>query len=214
MPEGVDLWQPSGTGRRRQEVVCVDVIAAVVFAGALGLIALEWAHRTKGALIGAVVMVLLGVLDQEQAIEAVDWATLGLLIGMMVIVGLTERTGVFTYLALRVAQLSRGRPVRLVFLLAGVTGVLSAFLDNLTAIPLAVPITFLLADLLRVPAIPLVVVEILACNIGGTATLIGDPPNIMIGTHVTELTFVDFIVNLAPVALFTLLVTTALVYLF
>jgi Na+/H+ antiporter NhaD/arsenite permease-like protein len=214
MPVGADVWQPSGTGRRRQEVVCVDVIAAVVFAGALGLIALEWAHRTKVALIGAVVMVLLGVLDQEQAIEAVDWATLGLLTGMMVIVGLTERTGVFTYLALRVAQLSVGSPFRLVFLLAAVTGLLSAFLDNLTAILLVVPITLLLADLLRIPGVPLVVVEILASNIGGTATLIGDPPNIMIGTHVAELTFVDFIVKLAPVATLTLLVTTTLVYLF
>ncbi len=214
MPVGGDLWQPSGTGRRRQEVVCVDVIAAVLFAGALGLIALEWAHRTKVALIGAVLMVLIGVLDQEQAIEAVDWATLGLLTGMMVIVGLTERTGVFTYLALRVAQLSVGSPLRLVFLLAGVTGLLTAFLDNLTAILLVVPITLLLADLLRLPAVPLVVVEILASNVGGTATLIGDPPNIMIGTHVAELTFVDFIVNLAPAATFTLVVTTALIYLF
>ena len=110
------------------------------------------------------------------------------------------------------AQLSVGSPLRLVFLLAGVTGLLSAFLDNLTAILLVVPITLLLADLLRVPAVPLVVVEILASNIGGTATLIGDPPNIMIGTHVAELTFTDFIVNLAPVATLTLLVTTALVY--
>jgi Na+/H+ antiporter NhaD/arsenite permease-like protein len=192
----------------------VDVIAAVVFAGALGLIALEWAHRTKVALVGAVLMILLGVLDQEQAIESVDWATLGLLTGMMVIVGLTERTGVFTYLALRVAQLSVGSPLRLVFLLAGVTGLLSAFLDNLTAILLVVPITLLLADLLRIAAVPLVVVEIVASNVGGTATLIGDPPNIMIGTHVAELTFVDFIVNLAPVATLTLLVTTAFVYLF
>jgi len=191
----------------------VNVIAAVVFAGALALIALEWAHRTKVALAGAVLMVLVGVLDQEQAIEAVDWATLGLLTGMMVIVGLTERTGVFTYLALRVAQLSGGSPLRLVFLLAGVTGLFSAFLDNLTAILLVVPITLLLADLLRMPAVPLVVVEIVASNIGGTATLIGDPPNIMIGTHVAELTFFDFIVNLAPVAALTLAVTTAIVYL-
>jgi len=190
----------------------VNVIAAAVFAGALALIALEWAHRTKVALAGAVLMVLVGVLDQEQAIEAVDWATLGLLTGMMVIVGLTERTGVFTYLALRVAQLSGGSPLRLVFLLAGVTGLFSAFLDNLTAILLVVPITLLLADLLRIPAVPLVVVEIVASNVGGTATLIGDPPNIMIGTHVPELTFFDFIVNLAPVAALTLLVTTAIVY--
>ena len=191
----------------------MDVVAAVVFAGALALIALEWVHRTKVALIGAVVMVVIGALDQEQAIEAVDWATLGLLTGMMVIVGLTERTGVFTYLALRVAQLSVGSPLRLVFLLAGVTGLLSAFLDNLTAILLVVPITLLLADLLRIPAVPLIVVEILASNIGGTATLIGDPPNIMIGTHVPELTFLDFIVNLAPIALVTLIVTAALLYL-
>ena len=188
----------------------MDVVAAVVFAGALALIALEWVHRTKVALIGAVVMVVIGALDQEQAIEAVDWATLGLLTGMMVIVGLTERTGVFTYLALRVAQLSVGSPLRLVFLLAGVTGLLSAFLYNLTAILLVVPITLLLADLLRIPAVPLIVVEILASNIGGTATLIGDPPNIMIGTHVPELTFLDFIVNLAPIALVTLIVTAAL----
>jgi len=190
----------------------VDVIAAAVFAGALILIALERVHRTKVALLGAVLMVVVGVLDQERAIQSVDWATLGLLTGMMVIVGLTERTGVFTYLALRAAQLAVGSPVRLVFLLAGVTGLMSAFLDNLTAILLVVPITLLLADLLRVPAVPLVLVEILASNIGGTATLIGDPPNIMIGTHVRELTFIDFIVNLAPVAATTLLVTTALVY--
>lgn len=190
----------------------MEVVASIVFVGALALVALEWAHRTKVALGGAAVMVLLGALDQEQAIEAVDWATLGLLVGMMVIVGVTERTGVFTYLALRVAQLSVGSPLRLVFLLAGVTGLLSAFLDNLTAILLVVPITLLLADLLRIPAVPLVVVEILASNIGGTATLIGDPPNIMIGTHVDELTFVDFIVNLAPVAAVTLLAATAMVY--
>jgi Na+/H+ antiporter NhaD/arsenite permease-like protein len=190
----------------------VDVVAAVIFAGALTLIAFEWVQRTKLALLGAVLMVLIGVLDQEHAIEAVDWATLGLLTGMMVIVGLTARTGVFTYAALRVAQLSVGSSLRLVFLLAGTTALLSAFLDNLTAILLVVPITLLLADLLRVPAAPLVIVEIVSSNIGGTATLIGDPPNIMIGTHVTELTFLDFLVNLAPVAAVTFVVTTALLF--
>jgi Na+/H+ antiporter NhaD/arsenite permease-like protein len=188
----------------------MDILAALIFVAALALIALEWVHRTKVALAGAALMVLLGVLDQEQAVEAVDWATLGLLAGMMVIVGLTEPTGVFTYLALRVAQLSRGNPVALVFLLAGVTGILSAFLDNLTAILLVVPITLLIADLLRVSPVPLVVTEVIASNVGGTATLIGDPPNIMIGTHRPELSFVDFIVNLAPVALVTLVATTGL----
>ena len=187
----------------------MDVIAVCIFAVALALIAIEWVHRTKVALAGAAAMVLLGVIDQEPAVEAVDWATLGLLAGMMIIVGLTEPTGVFTFLALRVAQLSRGRPVALVFLLAFVTGVLSAFLDNLTAILLVVPITLLIADLLRIPAIPLVLVEIVASNIGGTATLIGDPPNIMIGTARPELSFLDFIVNLAPVALVTLVIVTS-----
>jgi len=187
----------------------VELVAVAVFVVALALIALEWVHRTKVALVGAALMVIVGVLDEDGAIAAVDWSTLGLLAGMMIIVGLTEPTGVFTYLALRVAQLSDGRPVRLVFLLAGMTGLLSAFLDNLTAILLIVPITLLLADLLRVSAIPLVLVEVLASNIGGTATLIGDPPNIMIGTAVEELSFLDFIVNLAPVSIVTLLTVTA-----
>ncbi len=177
------------------------------------MIAFEWVHRTKAALVGAGLVVLVGALDQDAAIASVDWATLGLLAGMMIIVGLTERTGVFTYIALRVAQLSDGRPLRLVFLLAGVTGVLSAFLDNLTAILLVVPITFLLADVLRIAPVPLILVEVLASNIGGTATLIGDPPNIMIGTHRAELTFLDFIVNLAPVSLVTLLAATTALYL-
>jgi Na+/H+ antiporter NhaD/arsenite permease-like protein len=186
----------------------MNIVTVVIFVVALALVALEWVHRTKVALAGAALMVLIGVLDQQQAIAAIDWATLGLLAGMMVIVGLTEPTGVFTFLALRVAQLSRGRPVALIFLLAAVTGVLSAFLDNLTAILLVVPITLLIADLMRISPIPLVLVEVIASNIGGTATLIGDPPNIMIGTARAELSFLDFIVNLAPVAIVTLLVVT------
>jgi Na+/H+ antiporter NhaD/arsenite permease-like protein len=190
----------------------MTALCSVIFAVALAVIALEWVHRTKVALIGAGLMVLSGVLDQDEAISAVDWSTLGLLAGMMIMVGLTERTGVFTYLALRVAQVSHGRPLRLIFLLAIVTGLLSAFLDNLTAILLIVPITLLLADVLRISPVPLVLIEIFSSNIGGTATLIGDPPNIMIGTHVERLTFVDFAVNLAPVAGLTLLIVTALLY--
>jgi Na+/H+ antiporter NhaD/arsenite permease-like protein len=191
----------------------VAPLAATIFVIALAVIALEWVHRTKVALVGAGLMVVLGVLDEEQAIEAIDWRTLGLLTGMMILVGLTERTGIFTYVALRVAQLSGGSPFRLVFLLAGVTGLLSAFLDNLTAILLIVPITLLLADVLGISAVPLVLVEVIASNIGGTATLIGDPPNIMIGSHVAELTFVDFIVHLGPVAVVTLALVTAILYL-
>jgi Na+/H+ antiporter NhaD/arsenite permease-like protein len=191
----------------------VDIVAVAIFVAALAVIAFEWVHRTKAALVGAGLVVVIGVIDLEPAIDAVDWSTLGLLVGMMVLVGLTERTGIFTYLALRTAQLSDGKPFRLVFLLAGVTGLTSAFLDNLTSILLVVPITLLLADILRISPIPLVLVEVIASNIGGTATLIGDPPNIMIGTAVPELTFNDFIVNLAPVALVTLAIVTTGLYL-
>ena len=190
----------------------MDVVVALIFAAALAVIALEWAHRTKVALAGAGIVVIIGILELDEAIEAVDWATIGLLAGMMIIVGVTEKTGIFTYLALRAAQLSHGKPLRLVLLLGGVTGVMSAFLDNLTAILLVVPITLLLADVLRITPIPLVLVEIFASNIGGTATLIGDPPNIMIGTAVPDLSFLDFIVNLAPVAFFTLAVVSVLLY--
>jgi Na+/H+ antiporter NhaD/arsenite permease-like protein len=188
----------------------MEWLAIAIFLVALAVIAFDWGHRTSVAFAGAAVMVVLGVLEQEQAIESIDWATIGLLAGMMVIVALVEPTGIFTYLALRVTQLSRGRPVPLMLLLAGVTGVLSAFLDNLTAILLVVPITLAIADLLRITPVPLVLVQVLASNIGGTATLIGDPPNILIGSHREELSFMDFIVNLAPVSLFTLVVVSGL----
>ena len=186
------------------------LLAIVIFVVALAGLALDWAHRTKIALGGAGAMLVFGILDQEQAIEAVDWPTLGLLAGMMIIVALTEPTGIFTYVALKATQISRGNPIALVLLLSLMTGVLSAFLDNLTSILLVVPITLLVADILRIPPIPLVLVQVLASNIGGTATLIGDPPNILIGSHRPELSFTDFIVNLAPVAIFTLLVASTL----
>ena len=188
----------------------MDILAVLIFVVALAAIALDWTHRTTVALGGAALMVVLGVLDQEQAVEAIDWPTLGLLAGMMVIVSLAEPTGIFTYIALRATQLSRGNPIALVFLLAATTGVLSAFLDNLTSILLVVPITLLIADILGLPPIPLVLLQVIASNIGGTATLIGDPPNILIGSHRPELSFLDFIVNLAPVAFFTLAVVSGL----
>jgi Na+/H+ antiporter NhaD/arsenite permease-like protein len=186
-------------------------IAIAVFVIGLGLIASERVHRTKIALIGAALVVLLGTIDQEHAIEAIDFNTIGLLAGMMLIVRLTEPTGVYNYLAIRAGQLSRGRPLAVVAALAGTTALLSAFLDNLTTVLLMVPITFLLADTLDIRPIPLVIIEIIASNIGGTATLIGDPPNILIA-GATELSFLDFIVNLAPVAAITFVVVTALLY--
>ena len=189
------------------------LVAAGVFLGTLAVIASDRVHRTKAALVGAAIVVLAGTLDVDGAITAVDWETLGLLIGMMILVSLTERTGVFTYVALRVAQIAGARPGRLIVLLAVSTGVLSAFLDNLTAILLVVPVTIQVARLLALPAVPLILVEVFASNIGGTATLVGDPPNIMIGTHVDQLSFLDFIVVLAPISALVLAIVIGLLYL-
>jgi Na+/H+ antiporter NhaD/arsenite permease-like protein len=155
-------------------------VAVAIFVAALAAIASERVDRTKVAMLGAVLVLLTQTIDQEQAIESIDWATLGLLAGMMIVVRLTETTGVYTFVAIRAGQLAHGRPFVLVLLLAGATAVLSAFLDNLTTVLLVVPITFLLADALDIDPIPLILIEVIASNIGGTATLIGDPPNILI----------------------------------
>ncbi len=184
-----------------------------IFAIALAVIASERVDRTKVALLGAIAVLLTQSIDQERAIESIDFNTIGLLAGMMLMVKITETTGVYTYLAIRAGQLSRGRPLAVVASLAGTTAVLSAFLDNLTTVLLIVPITFLLADALDIDALPLVIIEVIASNIGGTATLIGDPPNILIA-GATGLSFAAFVVNLAPVAVVTFLVVTGGLYLF
>jgi Na+/H+ antiporter NhaD/arsenite permease-like protein len=177
-------------------------LAVVTFAAALAVIASERVDRTKVALAAAAVLVATGTIAQERAIEAIDWNTLGLLAGMMVMVKLTEPTGAYAWLAIRAARLSRGRPFLVLLALTATTGLLSAFLDNLTTILLVVPITFLLADALGIDAVPLIVAEVLVSNIGGTATLIGDPPNILIA-GAADLPFMAFIANLAPVVAIT-----------
>jgi Na+/H+ antiporter NhaD/arsenite permease-like protein len=171
-------------------------------------------HRTNVALLGAAIVVLfVGDFSQEQAIESVDFNTIGLLVGMMILVYLTQQTGVYDFVAIRAGQLSGGRPLAVTMSLAGTTALLSAFLDNLTTILLVVPITFLLADALDIDALPLVIIEVIASNIGGTATLIGDPPNIIIA-GATGLSFNAFIVNLAPIVVITFAVVIPLLYLF
>ena len=187
-------------------------VPVVIFAIALALIATERVDRTKVALLGAVLVLLTQTLDQEQAVEAIDFNTIGLLVGMMIMVRLTETTGVYTWLAIRAGQWSRGRPLAVVLALGLTTAVLSAFLDNVTTVLLVVPITFLLADALDIDPVPLVIIEIIASNVGGTATLIGDPPNILIAGH-TGLSFGAFIANLAPVAVVTMVVLLTGLYL-
>jgi Na+/H+ antiporter NhaD/arsenite permease-like protein len=189
-------------------------IAVATFLIALALIASERIHRTKIALLGAAIVVLfVGEFDQEKAIEAVDFNTIGLLAGMMILVYLTQQTGVYDYIAIRAGQFSKGEPLRVVLALAVTTAVLSALLDNLTTILLVVPVTFLLADALDIDPIPLIVIEVMASNIGGTATLIGDPPNIIIA-GATGLSFNEFIINLAPVVVVVFAVVIAGLYAF
>jgi len=188
-------------------------VAVATFLIVLGVIASERMHRTNVALLGAAIVVLfVGDFSQEQAIEAVDFNTVGLLAGMMILVYLTQQTGVYDYVAIRAGQLSGGRSFAVTMSLAATTALLSAFLDNLTTILLVTPITFLLADALDIDPIPLLIIEVIASNIGGTATLIGDPPNIIIA-GATGLSFNAFIANLAPIVVVTFVVVVPLLYL-
>ena len=187
-------------------------VAVAIFLIALALIASERLHRTKVALLGAALVVLfVPGFTQEEAIESVDFNTIGLLAGMMILVYLTQQTGVYDYIAVRAGQFSKGRPLWVVLSLAGTTALLSAFLDNLTTILLVVPVTFLLADALDVDPIPLIIIEVISSNIGGTATLIGDPPNIIIA-GATGLSFNEFIVNLTPIVIVTFAVVIGILY--
>ncbi len=188
-------------------------IAVATFLIALAIVASEKLHRTNVSLLGAAIVVLfVGDFSQEQAIESVDFNTIGLLVGMMILVYLTQQTGVYDYVAIRAGQLSGGRSFALTMSLAAITAILSAFLDNLTTILLVAPITFLLADALDIEAVPLLIIEVMASNIGGTATLIGDPPNIIIA-GATGLSFNAFIANLAPIVIVTFAVVVPLLYL-
>jgi len=189
-------------------------IAVSTFLIVLALIAAERVHRTKVALLGAAIVTLfVAEFDQEKAIESVDFNTIGLLVGMMILVYVTQQSGVYDYIAVRAGQLSKGRPLAVVMSMAVTTAVLSALLDNLTTILLVVPVTFLLCDTLDIDPIPLIVIEVMSSNIGGTATLIGDPPNIIIAGR-TGLSFNAFIVNLAPIVVVTLALVIPLLYLY
>jgi Na+/H+ antiporter NhaD/arsenite permease-like protein len=173
------------------------VLGAVVFVAVYVIIAAEWWHKTVAALVGGLAMILLGVLEQEEAFAAVDWNVIFLLVGMMVIANVTAETGAFQWLAIRAAKLAGGQPLRLLILLSLVTAVASAFLDNVTTVVLLVPVTLYLADVLGINPKPLLISQILAANIGGAATLIGDPPNILIGSA-AGLGFNAFLAHMLP----------------
>ncbi len=195
------------------------VAVTAVFVATYFFIVTERFHRTTIALAGALAVLLLpGLsLSQEEAVEFIDFNTLGLLVGMMLIVAVLTRTGVFRFLALKVAKKGRGRVFLIFAGFGAITAVSSALIDNVTTVLMIVPVVYLISDLLGKSAIPFLVMEIVMANVGGMATLIGDPPNILVGSRAVvpgleaDLTFLDFLVNLGPLALICLVVS--LVYL-
>ena len=186
-------------------------VALVIFLITYGLIISEKVQRTVIALFGAMLMVLAGVISQEQAIENIDFNTLALLIGMMIQVLVLSKTGLFRFLSVWAAQKTNGNPVKLLIALSIIVAVCSAFLDNVTTVLLTVPITFTLTKDLKVSPLPFVMAQILASNIGGTCTMIGDPPNIMIASQVKELSFMDFIWNLTLPCVISFVLTMGII---
>jgi Na+/H+ antiporter NhaD/arsenite permease-like protein len=172
----------------------------------------EQVNRAIVALVGAGVMILIGVLNQEEAIHGIDFNTIGLLTGMMILVSISRRSGMFQYLAVRAAQAAKAHPAGILLLLQLTTAVLSALLDNVTTVLLIVPVTLAICNTLKVPVYPYLFAEIFASNIGGTATLIGDPPNILIGSQV-GLTFNDFVYELTPVIIIVMAVQAVIIHL-
>ena len=187
-------------------------LSTVVMIVTYGVIISERLNRSIIALLGAMLMVMCGLLTQEQAVDGVDFNTIGLLVGMMIIVSITRKCGIFEYLAIWSAKRVRANPAGILAMLAVVTAVVSALLDNVTTVLLVVPVTLIITEALKVNPYPFLFSQVLASNIGGTATLIGDPPNILIGGQV-GLSFNDFLIHLAPVIVVILFVHVVSIHL-
>ena len=189
----------------------MQIIAIVIFAATIITVMTEKVHRAVAAVVGALLLILTGVLTVESGFSYVDINTIGVLIGMMLFVAIVKNSGIFEYIAIKAAKIAKGRPWPLMVLFALITAVLSAFLDNVTTVLLIGPMTLAITSMLRINPIPFFMTQIMASNIGGTATLIGDPPNIMIGSA-AGLSFTDFITNTGVAVLFVLAATIVCFY--
>ncbi|NBI05539.1 SLC13 family permease [Senegalia massiliensis] len=181
-------------------------IAVSIFILTYIFIISEKINRTSIALFGASLLIGLRIISQEYAFDTIDFNTIGLLVGMMVIVSIVKKTGIFQYVAIKAAKSAKGDPFKIILILSIITAVSSALLDNVTTVLLIVPVTLVITETLKTNPLPFLIPEILAANIGGTATLIGDPPNIMIGSA-TNLGFMDFVLNLGPIVVIILIAT-------
>lgn len=182
-----------------------EVVAIVVFLVVIVAIMTEKVHRTAAALAGSVLLLLTGVLDVEAAVGYIDFNTIGVLIGMMLFVAVVKNSGLFEYVAIKAAKMAKGDPWKIMVAFIVITAFLSGFLDNVTTVLLVGPMTITIARMLKVNPVPFLLTQIFAANIGGTATLIGDPPNIMIGSA-AGLTFLDFVANTGVVAIAAIVV--------
>ena len=180
-------------------------ISIIVFLAVIIAIVSEKVHRAAAAVAGAVVLLLIHVLDVDSAIGYIDFNTIGVLVGMMMFVSVIKCSGMFEYIAIKTAKIAKGNPWKIMMMFIIVTAVLSAFLDNVTTVLLIGPMTISIASILDLDPVPFLLTQILASNIGGTATLIGDPPNIMIGSA-AGLSFMDFILNTAPAVIIIMIV--------
>lgn len=188
-----------------------QLTSVTIFVVALGIIISEKIHRAVVALAGAVLVMMLGIMPFEEAVGHIDFNTLGVLFGMMLFVGVVKLSGLFEYLAVKCAHIAKGQPWRIMLIFVLLTAVLSAFLDNVTTVLLIGPMTLNICKLLKVDPVPYFLTEIMASNIGGTATLIGDPPNIMIGSA-AGYGFLDFILVDAPAVIIILAVICVVFY--
>ncbi|ASJ07960.1 transporter [Thermococcus siculi] len=194
------------------EQTVITAIAVSVFLFTYALIISERVHRTVAALFGAAVILFLGIVPWESLPEYLDLDTLFLLIGMMIIVNTAKESGLFEYIAIKTAKLAKGNPMKVLLLFSLVTALVSSVLDNVTTVLLLTPMLLYITRLMDVNPVPFLLAEVFASNIGGTATLIGDPPNIMIGSA-AGLSFNEFLVNMGPIAAVDLVLSFGLIYL-
>ena len=188
------------------------MVSTVILLITYAVIIWDKLNRAIVALLGASVMVIIGALDQAEALRGVDWNTLGLLTGMMILVSISRRSGMFQYLAVWSAQKAKANPAGILLLLQLTTAVVSALLDNVTTVLLVVPVTLAITRELEVPPYPFLFAEVFASNIGGTATLIGDPPNILIGS-LAGLDFNAFVYHLTPIILVVMAAQAVMIHL-
>ncbi|PKN73568.1 MAG: hypothetical protein CVU50_02300 [Candidatus Cloacimonetes bacterium HGW-Cloacimonetes-3] len=188
------------------------LISILIFGFTYVLIMTEWVNKMTAALLGGFVVVTLRLVGQERAFGAVDWNVIFLLIGMMMVMSVLKETGVFQYVAIKTAKAAKAKPIRIMLFMFAVTAFISAILDNVTTVMMLIPIALLIASELKISPVPFIITMAIASNIGGTATMVGDPPNIMIGSA-TDYTFTDFIYHLTPVIIIIMISSLGLTYL-